>query len=275
MNMTEALSIQDYHAHPAVSKSTLDLVARDPYLVEWSKKVPQDAEKMEALNLGDALHAIILEPHRLKSDFVAMPAFDKRTKEGKANAEAFAMEHSDQRILSADEFKQLQMMLDSVLCHPQARAILDARDAINEASFFWRDELSGLQCKCRPDRLLAHEYVVDVKTTQDMRKFSYAVEDFRYHVQDAFYTDGLRANNIDRRMAFLVVGKTIELGRYPVQVFTLPDEATMYGRQLYRRDLETYAGFLNGVRKPLDFIRELPMSQRFINECMENLEIQT
>lgn len=232
------LSNEDYHATTAISKSVLDMAAQDVYKPEWARNCPQDQEKIKTFDFGDAMHAICLEPHRLKSEFVAEPEFDRRTKIGKAGAHEFALEHHDKKILTHDEYKQLKLMFESVMAHPQARKLIEAQ-GIAEGSYFWTDKETGLQCKCRPDKQIG-SLLVDVKTTPSLSKFCYSVEDFRYHVQDAWYTDGAEAD----RMEFLVIQKTIEIGRYPVAVMKLPQEVADYGRTIYREDLNRYAEFL-------------------------------
>ena len=45
-----SMGLAEYHADPAIGKTTLDLIARDPYLVEWSRAAPVDTSKTEALD---------------------------------------------------------------------------------------------------------------------------------------------------------------------------------------------------------------------------------
>jgi exodeoxyribonuclease VIII len=259
---------EEYHSHPAVSKSRLDMIAKDPCAVEWANKCPQDAEKLKTFDFGDAMHAICLEPERLKSEFVVMPKYDLRTTVGKADKAAFVAAHDESKILTTDDHKKLTLMYESVMAHPEARALIEA-EGIAEGSWFWKDAETGLECKCRPDKQIGSR-LVDVKTTPDLAKFCYSVEDFRYHVQDPWYCDGVAACGIELPyMEFLVIQKTISIGRYPVMVVRLPEEAIEYGRMLYRRDLQAYADFLERGKPETT---ELPMHYRFMNEAMEAVE---
>lgn len=270
MNHGPIIPIDEYHANPAIGKSTLDLIARDPYLVEWSRTAPVDSSKMAALDIGDALHAILLEPARLDSDFAVAQDLDMRTNAGKAARKEFEEANTGRRILSADDHRHLRMMYESVMAHPQARALIEA-DGMVECSWFWTDEATGLPCKCRPDKLLTSGQMIDIKSTPTLAKFPFAVEDFRYYVQDAWYTHGVaKACEVAADMAFLVVQKTVEAGRYPVAVVRLPEDLRIYGRQCWRRDLDRYARFLEGHGRE---IQELAMHNRFIDHVLENLEI--
>jgi len=265
-----------YHSSAGMSKTKLDLFARDPASLEWAQKCPVDAEKMTALNFGDAMHAICLEPDRLKSDFVVMPEFDGRTNAGKADRASFIAENSGKAILTHDEHKKLNLMFESVMAHPVARSLIEAEGRA-EASYYWEDPITGLLCKCRPDKsIIGTRRLVDIKTTDTLANFErYSIEDYRYFVQDPFYCDGVNAVGGDDHkdeFVFLVIQKTIELGRYPVGVIVLPEEAVIYGRKLYRKNLDEYRRFLD---EGLDFekIREANLPGRFIEKCMEEMEV--
>lgn len=267
------LPIADYHADAGIGKTTLDLIARDPYLVEWSKRAPVNGGKTKELSIGDAVHALLLEPERFTQSYVVAPELNLRTNDGKAKLAEFEAANSGKTIMSAEEGEQIRMMVDSIMAHPQARELIEA-DGLIERSYFWQDGPTGLRCKCRPDKFIPERgLLVDVKTTPSIAKFSYSVEDFRYYVQDPWYCDGVKKFGNDVRMAFLVAQKTAELGRYPVQIFTLPEDLILFGRQTYRRDLDRFARFLDG--KERGRIQELPVHYRFIDHCVESLEVAT
>lgn len=264
------MSNKDYHSGKEVSKSTLDMVSQDLFKPMWARDCPQDEDKIKTFDFGDAMHAICLEPDRLKSEFIAMPPCDRRTKKGKADSIAFMEEYKDFKILEDAEYKQLNLMFESIMSHLPARALIEA-EGVAEGSYFWNDESTGLDCKCRPDKhIVSQNLLVDVKTTPDLKKFCYSVADYRYHVQDAWYCDGVsRFYDESVRMEFLVIQKTIEIGRYPVMVVKLPPEAIEYGRALYREDLQKYAEFLSLDVQPET--TELPMHYRFLEHAIEKI----
>ena len=262
------LSNEEYHGHQSVSKSTLDMFDAVPLRPIWSKSCPQDQDKIKTFDFGDAMHAICLEPERLKSEFVVMPELNLRTNAGKEEKKLFLAEHGSSKILTAEEHKKLNLMYESVMAHPQARALIEA-EGVAEGSYFWKDEETGLTCKCRPDKQIGG-LLVDVKTAPDLKKFNYSVDDYRYYVQDPWYCDGV-SRFIDEpvRMEFLVIQKTIEIGRYPVMVCKLPTEAIEYGRAMYRENLNNYARFLKLEQAPET--QELPMHYRFLENAMEKI----
>lgn len=260
----------EYHGRNSISKSILDMSAKDLFKPNWARNCPQNEDKIKTFDFGDAMHAICLEPERLKSEFVTMPAFNLRTNDGKAEKALFEAQHIDSKILTTEEFKQLNLMFESVMAHIPARALIEAQ-GVAEGSYFWKDELTGLDCKCRPDKhIQADNLLIDVKTTPSLDKFCYSVDDFGYHVQNAWYCDGVeRFSNGPVRMEFLVIQKTIEIGRYPVMVVKLPPEAIEYGRALYREDLNRYAEFLSLGQPPET--QELAMHYRFLDNAMEKI----
>lgn len=256
------LSNEDYHNDEGISKTTLDHAASDPHRVAWSKACPIDSEKLKTFDFGDAMHAICLEPDRLKSEFVVMPKLNLRTNAGKEERDEFVKAHTAHKILTDDESKQLNLMLESVMAHHEARALIEDQ-GIAEGSYFWTDKETGLLCKCRPDKNIQSKgLLVDVKTTPDLKKFAYSVDDYRYYVQDPWYCDGVKhVTGEDFRMEFLVIQKNIDCGRYPVEVLRLPEEAIQYGREIYRRDLDNYAEFMQLEQAPET--RTLDMGYRF------------
>jgi exodeoxyribonuclease VIII len=83
--------------------------------------------------------------------------------------------------------------------------------------------------------------VVDLKTTTDAspKGFAKAVWKFRYHVQDAFYTDGIEASTGCRPtdFVFIAVEKTAPFG---VGVYRLSEGLREEGRELYLDDVKTW-----------------------------------
>jgi exodeoxyribonuclease VIII len=77
------ISNEDYHAGDGVSKSQLDMVALSPALLQWQKSAPVDTEKLKALDMGTALHCLLLEPEEFDKRFIVAPQFNRRTNQGK------------------------------------------------------------------------------------------------------------------------------------------------------------------------------------------------
>jgi hypothetical protein len=233
------LSNADYHAHPAVSKSHLDKVARSPahYWASYldPERVPQ--EPTQAMILGTALHTAVLEPELWDQQFAVPPqAFDRRTKAGKELAQAFEQEAAGKLVLSPDDADRIRRMADAVHQHPASRFLLDL-PGLREASYFWTDEETGVECKCRPDwHSTDRRLVVDVKTTEDAspKGFQKSVASWRYHVQAAWYQRPLGAE----QFLFICVEKT---SPFCVAVYAVTPAMFAAGARAADRDLALLA----------------------------------
>jgi len=206
---TYSLSNADYHAHPAVSKSHLDKVAKSPAHY-WEAYLNPDRSPQEptaAMVLGTALHTAVLEPHLWAEQFAVPPhAFDRRTKAGKELAAAFEAEAEGKVVLTPDDADRVQLMAKAVHDHPASRFLLNL-EGKREHSYFWNDADTGIDCKCRPDwHSLDRRLVVDIKTTEDASPagFAKSVAKFRYHVQSHWYLRALEGE----QFLFVCVEKT-------------------------------------------------------------------
>jgi len=229
-----------YHSMEGISKSGLDMIDNDPASYIWAKNAPRTVVK--CLDFGSAVHAYLLEPDLFKSDYVKAPELNLRTNQGKADKLAFDEENKDKFIITHEEGKKIALMADSVMAHPTAKRFFEA-DFKAEQSFFWNDPDTGELCRCRPDMdIFSLKMLVDLKTVADMGRVQRHIEEFRYYVQDAFYTDGVKAvTGEDYDFVFLFVSTSLNCGRYPVQVVRLSAAAKFDGRAHYRRNLDEYS----------------------------------
>ena len=178
-----------YHAHPAVSKSHLDLVARSP-LHYWARYIDSKRELPEptpAMRIGTALHTLVLEQDQFEERYITAPQVDRRTKVGKEAWAEFEAEAGDRELIAADDRAQISRMAEAVWAHPAAAALLHWEGKA-ETTHMWTDPATGLACKCRPDWLTNDgRLIVDLKTTEDASPagFRKSIGAFRYHVQSS------------------------------------------------------------------------------------------
>lgn len=235
------LSNAQYHAGPGISKSGLDLIAHCPSSLPWSREAPVDEEKLKAMDFGTALHCLLLEPHNFDSEFIVAPKYNLRTNADKEAWAEFQEEHANKIIMTADEWRQLQIMHGSVMAHPTARWIFE-QAGVNESSIYWNDDETGELCRIRPDRILTdHHIIVDVKTVAGIDRFWWHAIDFRYFVQDAMYSEGYASHFGEiPSFWFLAVSTTVNCGRYPVMVYELSADMKARGEEEFRRCLDIY-----------------------------------
>ncbi|OCG39758.1 PD-(D/E)XK nuclease-like domain-containing protein [Gilliamella sp. Bif1-4] len=234
------ISNEDYHNGAGISKSQLDFIEESPALYQWVKNAPVDKSKMSSLDMGTAFHCLLLEPEEFKKRFIIPKPINLRTNAGKAEYQELLKEakESNQAIITNEDYRKLLLMRDSAMAHPLAKWIIEER-GYTESSIYWNDIDTDILCRCRPDKFIEKfNWVADIKTSADIDRFYAHSYDYRYHVQDSFYSDGVQSITGEKpTFVFLVVSTTINCGRYPVKTFILDEAAKNIGRQAYKANL--------------------------------------
>ncbi len=237
------MPLEDYHANAAISKSGLDLIRRSP-LHYWEAYLNPEGEGRkvtDALRMGTAFHVLVLEPDQYRNLVAVAPDVDKRTKAGKEEWQAFEYANDGKIIVKPKENDTLHRMAESVLKKKAAMIALKGKGHV-EASLFWQDPITLQECRCRPDWLRTDGLLVDLKTTTDASPagFEKSAYNYRYHVQAAFYREGvLRAAGANTEgFVFIAVEKEPP---YAVGVYHATEEFMRLGEIDFRRDMEVYA----------------------------------
>lgn len=227
-----------YHLHPAVGHSGLVRIMRSP--AHYREYVTNPPEPTPAMQLGTAFHAALLEPEQFVETFVVATKFDRRTKDGKAAAEAWEADNAGKTALTAEQMEAIQSMAYLVRCHAGADKLLS--HGLAEMSGFWIDPESGVECKCRPDFLVMDgdriTGIVDVKTCCDASAdgFARAIATLGYDVQAAFYQDGFKTLT-GRTIPFYFIAVEKD-APYAVAAYKASDEVIEVGRAKYRGGLQ-------------------------------------
>ena len=234
-----------YHAHPAVSKSHLDLIARSP-LHYWARYLDPNRvapEPSPQMRLGTALHTHVLELSRWDEEIAVAPSdINRRTKEGREQWAAFEASSVGKTVITADDAAQVMAMGRAVLRHPAAAMLLGLPGKA-ETTHMWTDASTGLECKCRPDWLMDDgSIVVDLKTTKDAspRGFKQSIANFSYQKQAAWYLHGLEQATGRRpdQFIFICVESTAP---YACAVYAADAEMIERGHDQAMRDLAKLA----------------------------------
>lgn len=236
------LSNEQYHNGPGLSKSNLDQIHRSP--AHFCAGLERHDPPTSAMLLGTAFHTAVLEPERFAAEYIVEPVFNRRTKDGKAAAEAWAAEHAHQTPISAEDMQTVQNMRESVMNNPIARRLIETTQ--HETSVY--SELDGVLCKCRPDGWNPKEgVIIDLKSAKDAsaKEFSRAVAAGRYHVQEAWYRAVIETQTGQRQDAFYFIACEKEppyaMAIYQLDPITLEDghRAAMADLETFRRAVET------------------------------------
>lgn len=201
----ENMSDEVYHAtKTAVGSSSLKMMIKSPHAFAaamWGK--PKEPTK--AMRFGTLAHLAMLQGQLFRSRYVVQPEFESYDQKGNRSesknttyyknkvAEWKASLPPDAIIVTEEERENLFCMIESVLSHPDASALI--KGSKTEIAGFWQDEQTGINCKLKPDILSFDASILpDLKTTQDVswESFRRSVESLRYDIQMAMYAEGVR-----------------------------------------------------------------------------------
>jgi exodeoxyribonuclease VIII len=230
--MKKLISNTAYHANEAVGSTTLKKIASKTLM----HAMTEEFKESPALAIGSAAHAAILEPETFKNDFAVSQKFDRRTKQGKADALAFTEANAGKIIIDQLQAEIVEGIRKSVLSHPIASSMLSGGEA--EYSYF--ASIMDTECKCRPDYYLPEQgCLVDLKTCQDASRdgFTRACINFGYAIQAAFYLDVFnKANGTDIKEFYFVAVETSK--PFAVNTFRMGEVELKLGREQYLEALK-------------------------------------
>lgn len=189
-------------------------------------------------DFGHAAHKFVLGEGE---EIVPVYADDWRTKAAK---EQRAGAYAERKIpMLVGQIEKAQAMAAAVYEHPVARALLTA-DGMAELSGYWHDRETGVRLRFRPDwlcQIRSRVICVDYKTALSAHPaaFARAAVDHGYHMQDAWYLEGLAALGIanDAEFLFVVQSKTPP---FPVSVMRINSEHVEVGRRRNREAIDLY-----------------------------------
>lgn len=198
------------------------------------------AKPKRAWDFGHAAHRKVLGRG---AEVVVVDEADWRKKDAQL-AQKAAYEAGQVPILRREE-KAVDEMADSIRRHPLAGRLLSPEAGVNEASFFWVDEPTGVWRRARLDRftwLGDQLVVVDLKTCEsaDDESCRKTLANLGYAMQDDQYTSAVRALELHDDPAFLFVFVERE-PPYLVNVVGCADDAIAYGRRLNDKALSIFA----------------------------------
>lgn len=237
--MPSSMTETEYRTHPAVSRSELWKMSVSPEKFRYFKENPDIPT--DALLFGQAFHKLVLEPEDFFNEFAVAPRVNMRTKAGKAEMEEFSQQNAGKTVITSDMFDQAKAMADSVSKVPFAVQLLNGK---HEVPFFWVDDETGVECKCRADvvtRIGDIDIIADLKSCTDAstEKFSVEAVKYGYDFQSAFYTDGIdKCTGRKHIFVFIAVEKKPP---YSVNILQADDLFVEHGEMLKQEFLKTYA----------------------------------
>ncbi len=228
------LAAGEYHAHPARSKSYLwKLYSETPAHAELSVR-----KATPAMDLGTAVHMATLEPHLYHEKIIRGPDDRRGNKWKDALEEAAAY---GKLCLTSGDFDKSLRMGEAARKVPIVTQLADSQ-VLFEASAFWTDPESGIECRCRPDVYSpAMEVMADLKVTGDASASFWArnAANLGYHAQEAWYSDGWAQSGGGAVDGFVFIVIEDEFP-HPSAVYELTPRAVMEGRAAMAKALAIY-----------------------------------
>ena len=254
-NGVHDITNQSYHSSAGISRSMLMDFKRSPHHY-WYNHVSGAAQKEEptpAMNLGNAVHTLVLEPGMWNEDFFVIKQLTRPRKDT-APWQKILDEADGRIILTPDESVKASCMANSVLTHPYAQELL--QDCKVEQSIYFQHKGTGLQCKARPDAWF-NNVVIDLKTNADgsYKAFQAACMNYGYFIQSAVIKQALESvgNELDE---FIFIGVEKE-PPYCVSIYNLSQEGLEYGEKMFNDLMLGIAHCINSNNWPGYAVKEI------------------
>lgn len=225
---------KEYREHPAISRSELFKISESPEKFKYYQEHPE--EPTPSLIFGQLFHAMALQPETVNDLFAFAPNVDRRTKAGKEAFSEFEAQAEGKTIVTVDMVEQATAMCEALNKNEFVKKLLKGE---KEKPFFWVDEMTGEECKCRTDCLSdvgENLIVVDLKTADsaETESFMRSAIKYGYDFQSAMYNEGVKANT----------------GREPMFVFIVIEKKPPYAINILQADKLL-------IRRGYDLFREL------------------
>lgn len=236
-----------YHAHSAVSSSQLKTILRSPAHFFAEHMSGKEHKQTTAMALGTAVHVLFLEPEVFNDEVAIEPIVNKRTNVGKEAIAKFLQDNASKTIITEEQYQAAAKAAEAMKRHPMYNMILSG--GIREASIFFDDEETGLECRIRPDWHVAPEtseyfpngLIVDIKKTTDARAnaFSRSCQNYDYSLLAAMYINGYKAYYGDEYNPSFLFFAVEEDDPHESIIYYASDEMLFIGEQKRRSAMLT------------------------------------
>jgi hypothetical protein len=193
----------DYDAVPgALNFTRLKELLKCPAAYKLSLETPR--EETKALRLGIMAHMATLEAERFLATYAVALKTDKRTKEGKAAAEAFAASLKPGQIAADPDEYELAVNL--------SRKFTELAKGVGampfvKTEYMFAVEYNGIQFKAAIDAISEDGYAYDLKTAESAspRDFTSSIFKYKYALQAVIYRTLYEAFTGERLRGFRII----------------------------------------------------------------------
>jgi hypothetical protein len=232
----EILSRADYDAVPgALNFTRLKELLKCPAAYKLSLETPR--EETKALRLGIMAHMATLEAPRFLASYCPAMKTDKRTKEGKAAAEAFAASLKPGQVAADPEEYDLAVALSRKF--NKLADDVGARPYV-KTEYMFAVEYNGIQFKAAIDAISADGYAYDLKTAESAspRDFTRSIIAYKYALQAVIYRTLYEAFTGQRLKGFRIIA--VEKDTLLGAVYEIGPELTTRALMDFEDAMRTY-----------------------------------
>lgn len=242
------ISNEEYHSNKSFLGSSSVRAAQKSGNAFMNVHFGDSKTATDAMNLGTAFHAAILEPELFNQKFILQPTFSG-TGMKKAKEEFLASVPPSAFLLTEKQYGDLRGMVTTVQNYPQAKRLIS--EGLKEVSGFFQCPYTGINCKIRPDIWNPQmSALIDVKTSKsaDKKYFAAQVED-GYGLQMAMYALGVKelTGHLPTFCIWFVVENSPP---YDVALYTANEQVMKKGIEDYRAAMEIIKGIIEGGAQP-------------------------
>jgi len=207
----------------ALSSSSLKQLLSSPKTYNYSLKY--GSEESAALRAGALFHWAILEPEKFASQkFVEVQS--RNTKKFKEAKEEFG------KVFTAKERSEAERLVDAFYRNEHAKELITKAEFEIPAI----DNVLGMPFRGKAD-VLGTNRIVDLKTTTDIKGFSYSANKYGYDVQCYLYCNLFGKSHKD--FYFLALDK----GSLDIGIFNCSEEFYFRGEEKVEKALDLYNKF--------------------------------
>lgn len=236
---------QEYNQAEGIRRSELWRMSESPEKYKWFLEHPP--EPTAALVFGAAVHKMLLEPEGFYDEYAVAPETDRRTKEGKAEWEAFLTGTEGRTVISQGDFRTITEMCEKAMTVPMVRRLIAGR---HEVPLFWTDGDTGEKCKVKLDILAeldGRTVIADYKSAASANTDIFNSKMFKlgYHLQAYMYTEGaMQTLGLKERPDFLFIVQE-KTAPYAVNLIQVTEDVALAGMDCFRE----YIGLVHECKK--------------------------
>lgn len=229
---------KEYREHPAISRSELFKISESPEKFKYYQENPEPPTP--SLVFGQLFHAMALQHETVNDMFAVAPNVNRRTEAGKEAFAEFKAESENKTVVTADMYEQATEMCEALNRNEFVKKLLNGE---KEKVFFWNDDLTGEQCKCRTDCLTElgdNLIIVDLKSTEnaETEAFMKSAIKYGYDFQSAMYSKGIETNTGKKPIfVFIAIEKKPP---YAINILQADELLVRRGYDLFREYIGIY-----------------------------------